>query len=131
MYQSLHQRSLSLLKQAPVTIDRDLRQVVALALVSKLQEYTAQVLALSASSNHVHLLAKMPPGLTPKLWVGYAKREATFQAKEIGWEGKLWARGGKPNRIRDRQHQLNTDYYILRHRDERAGVWDYKDYESK
>ena len=131
MYRSLHQRSLGLLKQAPVKIDRDLREVVALAMVSKLQEYTAQVLALSVSSNHVHVLAKMPPGQTPKLWVGYAKREATFQLKEIGWTGKLWAKGGKANPIRDRQHQINTYNYILRHRDEGAWVWDFRDYETK
>ena len=128
MYDSLHQRSLGLLEQAPVKIERDLREVVALAMVSKLQEYTAQVLALSISSNHVHVLAKMPPGLIPKLWVGYAKREATFQLKEIGWTGKLWAKGGKANPIRDRPHQIHTYNYIVRHRNEGAWVWDFRDY---
>ena len=128
MYRSLHQRSLELLKQPPVKIEHDLREVVARAMVAKLQEYTAQVLVLSVSSNHVHLLAKMPAGPIPKLWLGYAKREATFQLKAVGWQGKLWAKGGKVNPVRDRQHQLNTFEYILRHRGEGAWVWDFREH---
>lgn len=128
LYRSLLQRSQELLTQPPVKLERDLRQLVALAMVEKLQEYTAQVLVLSVSSTHVHLLAKMPPAEIPRLWLGYAKREATFQLKELGWTGKLWAKRSKILPIHDRRHQLNSLSYIVRHRDEGAWVWDFREY---
>jgi REP element-mobilizing transposase RayT len=121
------ERSIKLLKQPPVTIQHVLREVVGMAMVEKLLEYEAQLLALSVSSNHVHLLAKMPPGPIPRLWVGYAKRNATFQLKEIDWHGKLWAKRSDINPIQDRPHQLNTYQYILRHSNEGAWVWDFRD----
>ena len=119
-------RSKRLLKQPPVVIPRDLRPLAGRALVDKLREYGADLLCLSCSGQHVHLLAKMPPGETPRLWVGYAKREANFRMKAGGWEGELWAVRSKANPIKDRRHQLNTFNYILRHADDGAWVWDFR-----
>jgi hypothetical protein len=90
-------------------------------------ELQAQVLCVSLSSTHAHVLAKMPPGPVPRQWIGRAKVAANFTGKDHGWTGKLWAVRSKIIPIEDREHQLNTFHYILNHIDEGAWVWDFRD----
>ena len=125
-YTTQLERSRKLLKQPPVTIPADLRPVVGIAMLEKLQEYGAQVLCLCVNGQHVHFLAKMPSGPTPRLWTSYAKREATFRLKALNWTGKLWAVRSKIILIKDRKHQLNVFHYILRHDQEGGWVWDFR-----
>src|SRR5687768_3104336 len=125
-YRSQCERSKRLLKQPPVIIPADLRSVVGASLRDKLTTFGAWVLCLSVGGQHVHLLAKMPPGPVPRRWVGLAKRQATFALKDRGWVGKLWAIRGKVTPIRDRAHQENTFRYILAHAREGAWVWDFQ-----
>jgi hypothetical protein len=68
----------------------------------------------------------MPPGPTPRNWVGLAKKHAKFVCNDEGWDGKLWAVRSKIIPIKDRQHQLNTYRYILDHINESAWVWDFR-----
>ena len=77
-------------------------------------------------ATHLHVQARMPPGPVPKDWLGRAKKHAHFIAADAGWDGKLWAVGGKANPIRDRRHQVNTFHYILGHVAEGAWVWDFR-----
>ena len=127
-YASQLKRSLGLLKQPPVRIQQDYREIVGFGMVAKLRQYTAHVLALSVSSNHVHILAKMRMNEIPRLWVGYAKREAIFRLKAIGWKGKLWGKRSGISAIKDREHQLSTFHYILRHQNEGAWIWDFREH---
>jgi hypothetical protein len=127
-YDREYERSRKLLKQPPVVLPREWRAVVGAALVEMLLRLEAQLLALSMSGQHCHLLAKMPPGPVPKQWLGRAKKHAHFIADERGWTGKLWAVGGKVIPVRDRKHQLNVFHYILRHAEEGAWVWDFREH---
>ena len=125
-YEDQLARSKRLLKQPPVVLSAEWRAVVGTAVVEMLLRLDAQLLALSCGGQHVHLLAKMPDGPTPREWIGRAKKHAAFIAKDHGWEGKLWAVRSKVIPIRDRGHQLNAFNYILDHAREGAWVWDFR-----
>jgi hypothetical protein len=126
-YALQRERSIRLMKQEAVSLPSEFRKIVGEALRDKMLELGAQLIAISMSSTHAHLLAKMPGGPIPRKWLGRAKKHATFVAHEAGWKGLLWAARSKPNPIKNRQHQLNTFDYILRHAEEGAWVWSFRD----
>ena len=102
------ERSRRLMKQPSVSLTPPWRPIVGAAIRDKLLELGAQLLCISMSSTHAHMLAKMPPGKVPREWVGRAKLTATYAAKEAGWTGELWAVRGKVVPVESRRHQLNT-----------------------
>jgi hypothetical protein len=114
------------LKQPPVVLSATFRAAVAVALRQKLQRLGALVVAVSVSTQHAHILAKMPRGCA-RDWIGIAKRHAWFELRDRGWKGKLWARAGSNGVVRDRRHQLQVYHYILRHRAAGACVWKWGD----
>lgn len=118
------QRSQKLLKQAPVVIAVEWRPIIGGAVRERLEELGAFVLCVAQGGQHLHSLAKLPEEMDPRDVMGLAKKHATFEARERGWKGKLWARRGKEIRVRDRAHQLNVYRYILDHIHEGAWVWD-------
>ena len=120
------QRSRELLKQPPVVLAPEWRKIVGEAFRDKLLELEALLLCVSVSGQHVHYLAKMPPGPVPRLWTGLAKKHVWHVAKDKGWTGMLWAKRSKPTPVKDRRHQLNVFNYILRHADEGAWIWDFR-----
>ncbi len=125
-YDDKLKRSKELMKQNAVTLDPEWRKIFGAALRDKLVTLGAQVLCVSVSSTHAHVLAKMPPGPTPRDWMGRAKKHANFIGKEKGWTGKLWGVRCKVTPIKNRGHQLNTFSYILDHIEEGAWVWDFR-----
>ncbi len=126
LHEHERQRSLDLLQQAPVVLQPEWRPIVGAAIRDKLQTLGAQVLCVRMSANHLHLLAKMPDGNIPRLWVGQAKH-ATFLGKAQGWTAKLWAVRCKVGPVEDRKHQVNVLYYILAHKREGAWTWSFRE----
>src|SRR5581483_6382071 len=61
-YESLAQRSKLSLKQAVVTIRRELRPVVGKAIIEKLRKLGALLVTVSVGGQHLHVLAKLPRG---------------------------------------------------------------------
>jgi len=110
------------LKQEPVSLARDLRPTLGMALVEKLERNGALVVCVGVAAQHVHILTKMLPGMQ-RAWPGHAKRHAWFVLRDHGWSGKLWGKRGKAIPIRDRRHQLNVYGYIMRHAAQGAWVW--------
>jgi len=47
--------------------------------------------------------------------------------EELVGAGPVWARKGKIVRITDQSHQRNVFRYILRHAEEGAAVWSFRD----
>jgi hypothetical protein len=115
-------RSRSLLKQSPVVIPAPLRPVVGNAIREKLEALGSLVVCLSVSGQHLHVLAKTEI-MHARERMGIAKKHAWFEVRQHGWKGKLWAKRGKELPVKDRPHQLNVYYYILRHAREGAWVW--------
>jgi hypothetical protein len=123
LYAERLRRSCESLKQAPVVLAAEWRPIIGAAVRDRLTELGAFVLCVSASGQHLHLLGKLPADVTPRLWMGLAKKHSAFEVKALGWKGKLWGKRGKELRVRDRLHQQNVYRYILKHADEGAWVW--------
>ncbi len=122
LYAARRQRSETLLKQPPVTLPTRLRPVVGRAIRNKLRSLGADVLCLAVAGRHVHIQTKMPPTET-RQWAGRAKKRATLELREHGWQGKVWAARGKFVSILSSEHQERVYQYILQHRAEGAWVW--------
>jgi len=125
-YDTQRECSQRLLKQDPVVLTPEWLPIFGDAVRDKLQRLGAQVLCVSMSSTHAHVLAKMLPGPIPRQWLGMAKKHANFIGKEHGWTGKLWAVRSKVIPVNDRSHQLNALNYIRDHIREGAWVWDFQ-----
>jgi hypothetical protein len=122
MYADKKAHSERLLKHDPIVLSKELRSVVGAALRERLRNLGSLVLCLSVSGQHIHILSKIPFGKN-RWWMGLAKRHVWFVLRDRGWKTKLWAKRSKSVLIKDRQHQLNAFYYILRHVREGAWVW--------
>jgi len=125
-YGSLEQHARATLKHAPVRLPPAYRAHLGKALLQRLDELGALVVCVAVSSQHVHLLAKMPRAERRK-WVGAAKRHAWFALRDHGWKGKLWGRRGRIEPVGNREHQLNVYRYIIRHARFGAWVWKWGD----
>ena len=127
-FDSLHARSRALMKRPAVYVQADLRQIVAEAVVDKLESDGIEVLVLSVDAEHVHLLGRFRDH-EPRHWVGRAKKNASHVVRQQGLradKGGLWAKCSRPKAIRDRAHQLNTFYYIMDHGKRGAAVWTFR-----
>ena len=124
IYESFLLKNRNALKHDPVSLARQQRKLVGIALKAKLDELDASLIAVSVSRQHIHMLLKLPPA-TVRDQVGAAKKHAWFELRKTGWNKKLWGKRGKFLRIRDRKHQLNVFYCILRHAEQGAWVWYY------
>ncbi len=121
-----HMRSQELLFQEPVKLPVEWRSRIGQALRERLLELGSEILIVSMSATHAHVLAKTPE-VSARDWMGLAKKHAWFVAREAGWIEKLWAKRSHAKPIRDREHQINTFNYILNHRVEGAWVWTFRD----
>ena len=112
--------------------------------VNALARLEVELLAVSVSATHMHLLGRFPPTPTfsergrPKTsaiddpvrhLMGQAKQWSAKRlvAEGLAAPGGVWARKGKIVRVRDRAHQLNVFDYIQRHTREGAAVWTFRD----
>src|ERR1700754_4032896 len=59
-YADRHERSKNLLKQSPVVLPPEWRKIVGIAVRERFVGLGAQVIAVSMSATHAHILAKMP-----------------------------------------------------------------------
>ena len=114
-YEQKRKRSVKLLKQASVIPEPAWRAIVGAAVKDKLITLGAQMLCMSMSATHAHVLAKMPQGPIPRSWMGQAKKQSNFISKVPGWTGKLWAVRSKVTPVKAREHQVNAFNYILNH----------------
>lgn len=146
----LWERSKGLLKGPPVILCAAAR-VSALALVRQalVSIHQLDVLAISVSGTHLHLLARFPAGeagreagerptagrrglqgIDPvRFYMGVAKERSAkgLAAEGLVVPGRVWARKGKIVRVRDRAHQVRVYRYILDHAGQGAAVWSFTD----
>ena len=144
-YDERHELAKRSLKSEPVILLPDSRRACIEALVHAwVQVHSIEVLAISVSAMHMHVLARFVAvteqkptpsqgGLREKdparYFMAIAKeRSAKALASEgIVNPGRVWAKRGKIVPINDRSHQLNVYRYILDHQNEGAAVWSFKD----
>ncbi len=123
-YEGLYKYSKSIMRREPVFLKPKQRQLCARFLAESLLRRRLDVVVVSVDSNHFHILARFLDSRADH-WIGVAKRETSHYVKLEGKcpPGGLWARNGKAQPITDREHQLSTVRYILKHRKFGAAVW--------
>jgi REP element-mobilizing transposase RayT len=95
------------------------------SVLRKLIEHRVQVLAISVSGDHVHLLGRLPHETARKL-VGLAKAHASHAIRDA-IPGVVFAKKCKLKPIRDREHHVATFGYISDHREEGAWIWTFRE----
>lgn len=146
-YDERHARSKRLLKREPVFLTPPARRACVEAMICTWVEiHQIEVLALSVSATHMHVLARFgqaPQNTVQKptptrggrrerdparYFMALAKERSSkaLAAKGLAPPGGVWAKRGKIVPISDRSHQLNAYRYILDHQDEGAAVWSFK-----
>lgn len=110
----------------PTVLSPEDRKLVGIAVRDRFEELGALVAIIAVARKHLHVLVKLPTSLA-RAWTALAKKHAWFEMRPTGRHRKLWARGAKFVRVRDRPHQLNVYFYIKRHLREGAWVWRHAD----
>ena len=106
----------------PVILAPDHRERARDAITEKARRLDVEMACLAVASNHVHLLARMAWEEHREI-VGKLKRHSSHALRDV-LPGRVWGGRCSAKRIRDRQHQVLTYQYILRHgRKEGASVW--------
>ncbi len=93
--------------------------------MNALHDREVRVLAIAASAEHVHLLARFPMERVRRL-VGDAKRACSHALRDA-IPGAMWAKKCGLRQINDEAHQSAAFAYIVRHADEGAWVWTFRD----
>ncbi len=125
-YADKERRSRLALKQEPVVIPPEHREIVGQAILDKLTKLGGVTVCLTVAGQHIHLLTKLPIGAY-KDWMGIVKRHVWFELRARGESRRLWAKRCKTVPVRDRRHQLNVYNYILKHAEIGAWVWKWGD----
>ncbi len=110
-----------------IWIKSSLRSIVGETILGKIEKQEHRVLAISVGSNHAHILVELPDNRSVVVAIcGTWKQAASHKVREE-LPGNIWAEGGDPIPIRDEAHHRRVYDYILRHRDEHAWIWSFKD----
>ena len=111
----------------PVTLNPSLRPLIGRTILDKINQQIYSVLAICIGSNHAHILCELPDNrATVKRIAGTWKQAASHKVRK-DLPGTVWAAGGDPIPIEDKAHQRRVYTYILRHRDEGAWTWSFRD----
>ena len=93
------------------------------AIRQKCEREELRLLIVSVESTHAHLLVEYDDDYKrTKRFMGRLKQAASHAVKDV-LPGTIWAREGKPVRLKDRAHLLAAFRYILAHREHGAFVW--------
>ncbi len=125
-YDERHRHSEELLVADPVLFTRAERRVVLSALLERLVDAKALVVAIAVGREHVHIILKCPPGEVRRV-VGFGKKHAWFALRRTSRRERIWAKRCRAQPIADRAHQLNAVQYVVRHAFKGAAVWAWGD----
>jgi len=147
-YEREYRRAKRLMKRPPVFLSPPAREVVVEAIrYALVGVHALELLALAISSQHLHMLVRLPESLRRKPtlskrglrmssvddparhYMGIAKKESSKQlaAEKLVAPGGVWAKRGKIVPIADRPHQVNVYHYILDHIREGAVTWSFRE----
>ena len=110
-----------------ITISQDLRPVIGKAFIKELTLHGHEALAIAVSGQHCHVLVELPQNRSEmKSEIGRAKRKSS-RAVKGEMPGSVWAAGGKFIVIDSQAYKQRVFEYILRHHQEGAWVWSFRD----
>ncbi len=112
------------MKREEVLLPSRVRSIVCVELVESLQRHSIEVIAATVTSRHFHILARIP-NRKARHSVGIAKKDSSRKMSDLRLvaPGGLWGKRSKAEPIKDREHQINTVWYILDHCDEGGAIW--------
>lgn len=148
-YETRHSDARRKLVRPPVVLTAAPRLVVLDEFRETLIAHEVRVVAIAVAATHLHVLARFPERpLKPTFnerglertsaiddpvrhMMGIAKQ---WSAKRLVREGHfssgpIWGKRGKIVPIRDRSHQIKVFHYIVRHAEEGAAVWTFREVE--
>ena len=109
-----------------VIIPEALRLTIVEAFALALIGMGWRVLVASCSDKHLHALAELPTNRAQtKRIVGDAKRIASREVRRE-MPGSVWSAGGEYKPIKNRDHQVETFFYILERQEVGARVWHFR-----
>ncbi len=113
------------LSPSAIHLPNRLLPTVGEAITTHAHQIGHRINAVSVAPMHVHLLIELPrTGAAAEL--GRIKRKASWAVRDE-LPGKIWAKGCGIKPIKDKAHQINTFNYIVKHKDQGAWVWTYRD----
>lgn len=145
-YDALHTHARSLMKRPPVRLSRPARALACTTIVEALQFHGAIVRAACLDDHHFHVLAALPMPTGSSPWasslhppkrkdadqlktaarhlMGIAKARGARALTDSGLvpRGRVWTRRTRITRVRDRDHLLAIQRYILDHAHQGAFV---------
>jgi len=149
MYEQRHEAAKGRMKRKAVVLSGEAQRVVVEEVRDSLTRHGAEVIAVSVSATHMHVLARFPLEGKPSILerglrdnrtsavddpvrhiMGLAKQWSSKRliADGLAAPGGVWAKRGKIVPIKDRGHQVNVCKYIIDHaRKEGAAVWSFRD----
>jgi len=145
-YEIRHADARRKLKRPSVVLTAPQRRIVLEEFRETLIAHDGRIIVIAVAATHLHVLAQFLPrppkptfierGLQTsamddpvRYLMGIAKQWSAKRLVREGHfdQGPIWAKRGKIVPLRDRQHQLNVFNYIMKHADERAAVWSFRD----
>ena len=142
-YEARLQQSRTLMKRDSVLLNPAARVAAVDAIVAAMQFHEIELLVVSVSATHLHLLGRFPASVKkkptvldrglrtsalddpPRHYLGIAKKESAKALVVDGLvdSGGVWAKRGKVKPIQDRAHEVRVYGYVVAHLEEGAAVW--------
>ena len=110
-----------------LTVPTRLRQIIGQHIIIALRELGHEVLAMSVSGRHSHILVELPDDLrVMKAIIGEAKR-ASSRAVRDEMPGTIWAAGGDFDPVDSPPHAREGVNYILTKQGPWAWTWHFRE----
>lgn len=119
-------RSRDLQKHPTVKLSELERRLLGAECVRQFQSRSVEAIALAVAAQHLHLQMRCERQQVIAI-LGDLKRAMWYCRRAAGDAARLWGRRRKVIPIQSRGHQQRVFSYILRHRDEGAWVWSFRD----
>lgn len=115
-------------RSAPrIIIPKRLRSPIGEAILRKIHEQGFEVIIISVSGMHVHLIVKLFGGYKQVRRTAGTWKQASSHKVRDRIPGSIWGESGKPIRIANRGHQVEAFNYILEHAERGAWVWTFRE----
>jgi len=133
-YDDVYEFSKWLMKRDPIRLEHAIGKFIADLIAYKLELDGCEVLIVSLSAKHLHVLARFPLR-NPRIKIGWAKKYATQQLKAHGFTVSLslkqgegiWAKRSRAEPITNRPHQLEAFNYVRKHKRSGASLWTFRE----
>ena len=110
-----------------MTIVESLRPIVGRALRTRCEKSGCELLVVSVGLTHAHLLVELDDDDAAAQRFAGRLKQAASHALRRQMPGRVWAGGGKPIRVVDREHHRAAFDYIRGHVAEASWVWTFRD----